>query len=46
MKDSTKLILSEQNHQIYQCQEEEVFQDLYERPYDLLALTKSKIIDF
>ena len=46
MKDSTKLILSEQNHQIYQCREEEVFEQLFEKPYDLLSLTKSKRIDF
>jgi hypothetical protein len=46
MKDSTKIILSEQNHQIFQCSEEEIFQQIYEKPYDLLDLTKSKRIDF
>ena len=46
MKDSTKLILSEQNHQIFQCKDEEIFETIYEEPYELLSLTKSKRIDF
>lgn len=46
MKNSTKLILSEQNHRIFFCKKPEYFQKCYEDAFQLIHLINSKELDF
>ena len=46
MKSSTKLILSEQNHQLFMCSEADVFEQIYQQPFDLLTLAQQGKLNF
>ena len=45
-KNSSKLIMSEYNHQLYQCTDEQIFEQLYTKPYDLLQMIQEKKLNF
>jgi hypothetical protein len=46
MKDSTKLILSAQNNWIYQCNDEEIFEKVFQDPYSLMEMSQKGQINF
>ena len=46
MRNSTKLILSEQNHRIFYCNRPEYFQKCYDDPFQLIQMINSKELDF
>ncbi len=46
IKKSTKLILSETNHQVFQCKDEQVFEEIYQEPFSLIQLISSKRLYF
>ena len=46
MKKSSKLKLSDNNHKLYCCHDEEIFEMLYLHPYELLSMINSKKLCF
>ena len=46
MKNSTKLIVSAQNNWIYQCNKEEIFEQVHVDPYSLMDISQKGLINF
>jgi len=42
----SKFKFSENNHQIFQCVEEEIFEQIYNKPYSFLELQTSGRVNF
>lgn len=46
MKRSSKLRLSDNNHRLYTCNDEEAMEILYLQPYEMLNMIKHKKLNF
>ena len=46
MQKSSKLKLSDNNHKLFCCHDEEIFEMLYLHPYELLSMINSKKLNF
>jgi hypothetical protein len=46
LKKSSKLVLSPQNNWIYQCNNEEIFEDVHNDPFSLIDMIQKGLLSF